>query len=157
MDITGDIRLPGSREAVWRAINDPAVLCACISGCQSLERVSEHELRATIGAKLGLLKVKFNGVLRLENVRPPEGCRLIGEGSGGIAGFAKGYADIRLVEDGPETVLSYTADAEIGGRIAKLGGKLIDAATSRLAARFFGNLSAHLTGAAIAAEAAEAE
>jgi carbon monoxide dehydrogenase subunit G len=140
MDMTGEYRIPAPREQVWAALNDPAILKASLPGCESLERVSDHEFAATVAAKVGPVRAKFNGQITLSDLNPPESSKISGEGKGGAAGFAKGGADVRLVEEGAEvTVLSYTAKADVGGKLAQLGSRLIDATAKKMADEFFEN------------------
>jgi carbon monoxide dehydrogenase subunit G len=163
MDMTGEYRIPASREQVWAALNDPEILKASLPGCESLERVSDHEFAATVAAKVGPVRAKFNGHVRLSDLHPPESYKISGEGKGGAAGFAKGGADVRLVEEGAAvTVLSYTAKADVGGKLAQLGSRLIDATAKKMADDFFENFRRQLTApeaeaAPAAAAAAEAE
>ena len=137
MDLTGEYRLPARREAVWRALNDPQTLKNCIPGCESLELGENGRMAAVVVAKVGPVKARFTGEVRLEDVVAPESYAILGEGKGGIAGFAKGGARVRLLEDGCETVLTYTVDAQVGGKIAQLGGRLIDSTAKKLAGQFF--------------------
>ena len=145
MDMTGEYRIPAPREQVWAALNDPAILKASLPGCESLERVSDHEFAATVAAKVGPVRAKFNGQVTLSDLHPPESYKISGEGKGGAAGFAKGGADVRLVEESPEaTVLSYTAKADVGGKLAQLGSRLIDATAKKMADEFFENFRQQL-------------
>ena len=137
MDIAGTYRIPAPREAVWAALNDPAVLARCIPGCKELNAVSPEEMAAKVALKIGPVSATFAGTVRLEDIRAPEGYTLVGQGNGGMAGFAKGRAAVQLAEEGPETVLSYEAKAEIGGKIATLGGRLMQSTSRRLADEFF--------------------
>ncbi len=155
MDIAGEYRIPAAREAVWAALNDPAVLARCIPGCKELEQVSPEEMKAKVSLKIGPVSATFAGTVRLEDVRPPEGYTLTGQGNGGMAGFAKGRAVVNLAEEGTETVLTYTAKAEIGGKIATLGGRLMQSTSRKLADEFFGKFAAEFGAAG--ASSAEAE
>jgi carbon monoxide dehydrogenase subunit G len=139
MDMTGEYRIPAPRDRVWAALNDPEILKASIPGCQSLERVSDHEFTARVVAKVGPVKSTFNGNVVLDNINAPESYTISGEGKGGAAGFAKGGADVRLAEDGDATVLSYTARADVGGKLAQLGSRLIDGTAKKMADDFFHN------------------
>ena len=140
MDMTGEYRIPAPREKVWAALNDPAVLKASLPGCESLEKASDHEFAATVIAKVGPVKAKFNGHVTLLNLNPPEGYTISGEGKGGAAGFAKGGADVKLTEvSANETILTYTAKADVGGKLAQLGSRLIDATAKKMADEFFNN------------------
>lgn len=140
MDLRGEYRIPASRERVWEMLNDPDVLRACIPGCESLEPTDDG-FAATVNAKIGPIKAKFKGSVAIEDSDPPHGYALVGEGKGGVAGFAKGRADVKLREDGDETVLNYEADAKVGGKIAQLGSRLIDSTVKKLADKFFGDFS----------------
>lgn len=143
MEFSGEYRIPASREKVWDALNDPAVLQQCIPGCESLEKVSDNELKATVRMKVGPVSARFNGKVTLSDMDPPNGYRISGEGQGGAAGFAKGGAMVRLSDaDGAgATVLAYTADAQVGGKIAQIGARLIDGTARKLADEFFGKFS----------------
>jgi uncharacterized protein len=157
MDMTGEYRIPAPREQVWAALNDPLILKASLPGCESLERVSDHEFAATVAAKVGPVRAKFNGQVRLSDLNPPESYKISGEGKGGAAGFAKGGADVRLVEENAAvTVLSYTAKADVGGKLAQLGSRLIDATAKKMADEFFENFRRQLTAPEAAPEAAAA-
>ena len=156
MDITGQYRIEAPRDVVWAALNDPDVLKRCIPGCQSLEQKSPTELAAKVGLKIGPISATFTGEVTLENLNPPAGYTITGQGSGGAAGFAKGSADVALVEveGGAETDLTYTAKADVGGKIAALGGRLIQATSKKLADEFFSKFVAELNGPADEADAA---
>jgi uncharacterized protein len=146
MDMTGQYRIPAPREQVWAALNDPAMLRASLPGCESLEKVSDHEFAATVVAKVGPVKAKFNGNVTLSNLNPPESYTISGEGKGGAAGFAKGGADVRLTEEGDITVLTYTAKADVGGKLAQLGSRLIDGTAKKMADEFFDNFTQQVAG-----------
>ena len=145
MRMSGDERIPAKREAVWAALNDPEVLKECIPGCQSLEKRSDTELAAKVGLKMGPVKATFDGEVELSDMDPPQSYRISGEGKGGVAGHAKGGANVRLVEaeGGLETLLTYDVDASVGGKIAQLGSRLIDSTAKKLAGQFFSNLREH--------------
>lgn len=145
MKITGTYELEADRQKVWEALNDPAVLRACIPGCESLDKTGENELTATVTAKVGPVKAKFNGSVELKDLNPPESYRIEGSGKGGAAGFAKGGADVRLdARDGGGTVLSYEVDAQVGGKLAQIGSRLIDGTAKKLADQFFSNFREHV-------------
>jgi carbon monoxide dehydrogenase subunit G len=146
MDMTGQYRIPATRDQVWAALNDPATLKASLPGCESLERVSDREFAATVVAKVGPVKAKFNGNVTLSNLNPPESYTISGEGKGGAAGFAKGGADVRLTDEGDITVLTYTAKADVGGKLAQLGSRLIDGTAKKMADEFFDNFSKQVAG-----------
>ncbi|HDZ73103.1 MAG TPA: carbon monoxide dehydrogenase [Aurantimonas coralicida] len=152
MDLKGEYRLSAPREKVWAALNDPDVLRACIPGCQSLEMTGENEMAATVVTKVGPVKAKFSGEVRLENINAPESYSIVGEGKGGIAGFAKGGADVHLAEDGADTILTYDVKAQVGGKIAQLGGRLIDSTAKKLAGQFFDCFAETVSGGTAAVE-----
>ncbi|MEC5323174.1 SRPBCC family protein [Aurantimonas sp. A3-2-R12] len=152
MDLKGEYRLSAPREKVWAALNDPDVLRACIPGCQSLEMTGENEMAATVVTKVGPVKAKFSGEVRLENINAPESYSIVGEGKGGIAGFAKGGADVHLAEDGADTILTYDVKAQVGGKIAQLGGRLIDSTAKKLAGQFFDCFAETVSGGTATAE-----
>ena len=141
MDVTGEERIAAPRNKVWAGLNDADILRRCIPHCKSLEWQSDRELVAVIRIKLGPIASNFSGTITLSNVNAPASYRLSAAGKGGILGFAQGAADVELIEDGNETILRYVAAAELGGRLAQLGAKLIGAATQRLAARFFSDFN----------------
>lgn len=147
MDMTGEERIAAPRDAVWAALNDPDILRACIPGCQSLTMKSPTELEATVKIKIGPVSASFSGEVTLSNLNPPESYTISGEGKGGIAGFAKGGADVRLTEDGDGTILAYDVKAQIGGKLAQLGSRLIDSSSKKLATQFFADFGARLNGA----------
>ena len=131
-------RIPASRAKVWAALNDPEVLKQCIPGCQALDMTAPNEMTATVVFKVGPVKATFGGKVMLSELDAPNGYRIAGEGSGGVAGFAKGGATVRLVEEGPDvTILNYEVDAQIGGKLAQLGSRLIDSTAKKLAGQFF--------------------
>jgi carbon monoxide dehydrogenase subunit G len=157
MDMTGEYRIPAPREKVWAALNDPDVLRASIPGCQSLDKVSDNEFAARVVAKVGPVKSTFNGHVTLSNINAPESYTISGEGKGGAAGFAKGGADVRLKEDGGETLLNYNAKADVGGKLAQLGSRLIDGTAKKMADEFFANFRQQVSGPAPAPEVPPAE
>ncbi|MEJ1157114.1 SRPBCC family protein [Prosthecomicrobium sp. N25] len=155
MQMNDSQRIPAPRQAVWAALNDPAVLRACIPGCESLEMTSPTEMTARVTLKVGPVKATFGGKVTLSDIDPPNGYRISGEGSGGVAGFAKGGATVTLAEDGPDaTVLTYAVDAQIGGKLAQLGARLIDSTAKKLAGEFFETFAATVGGPSPAEAAA---
>lgn len=146
MDMTGEHRIAASREAVWAALNDPAILRACIPGCESLERVSPEEMTAVASVKVGPVTARFTGRVVLSNVMPPESYTITGEGKGGAAGFAKGGADVRLADLGGETALIYSVKAQVGGKLAQIGSRLIDSFARKMADDFFSAFAARVSG-----------
>ena len=137
MDISGEYIVPASRELVWELLNDPEILKQCIPGCEEVIVSGEDEFSAKVVLKIGPVKAKFGGSVRLSDKVHPESYRISGEGKGGIAGFAKGGADVKLTETGEGTQLNYNVDAQIGGKIAQLGSRLIDSTAKKLANNFF--------------------
>jgi len=137
MDMTGTQHIEAPREAVWAALNDPDVLRRCIPGCESIEKISDTEMNAKVTLKIGPVKASFTGKVTLSDLDPPNGYRISGEGAGGVAGLAKGGATVRLQKDGSATILDYDVKAQIGGKLAQLGGRLIDSTAKKLAAEFF--------------------
>ena len=147
MDMQGEERIGAPIQKVWEALNDPEVLKECIPGCQSLEMQSPTEMTATVVLKIGPIKATFNGEVTLKNLKPPHSYTIQGEGKGGIAGFAKGGADVTLTEDGPDaTVLKYAAKADVGGKIAQLGSRLIESTSKKLAGQFFSSFGEKVGG-----------
>ncbi|WP_421914698.1 SRPBCC family protein [Mesorhizobium sp.] len=145
--IEGEERIAAPLQKVWEALNDPEVLKATIPGCQSLEMTSPTEMAATVVLKIGPIKATFNGEVTLKNLNPPHSYTIQGEGKGGIAGFAKGGADVTLTEDGPDaTVLKYAAKADVGGKIAQLGSRLIESTSKKLAGQFFSSFGEKVGG-----------
>lgn len=144
--VEGEERISAPIGKVWDALSDPDVLRESIPGCQSLEKLSETEFAAAVVLKIGPIQARFAGEVRLGDLRPPNSYTIVGEGKGGAAGFAKGGADVVLSEDGPETtLLRYTARAEVGGKIAQLGNRLIGSTSKKLAQQFFSNLNKVVT------------
>jgi hypothetical protein len=146
---SGEFRIKASREAVWQALNDPAVLQRCIEGCDEMQRVDDTHFVATVRAKVGPVSATFHGEVTLQDLDPPNGYTLVGAGKGGAAGFARGEAKVRLVEVAPgETLLQYEMDAKVGGKLAQIGSRLIDGAARKMAEDFFGRFSEVLGGPA---------
>jgi carbon monoxide dehydrogenase subunit G len=149
MDMTGERLIPAPRQRVWDALNDTAILKDCIPGCESLEKIGDNELRATAAIKIGPISARFTGKVQLTDLNPPTSYRIGGEGQGGVAGFAKGGANVSLADHGAETMLKYVVNAQVGGKIAQLGARLIDATSKQMADMFFDRFSAKLAPAAI--------
>jgi len=137
MEQAGEHRIAAPRERVWAALNDPEVLKRCIDGCESLERIDDHSFRAVVRARLGPVNAAFTGEVALKDVDPPNGYTLEVGAKGGPAGFANGTARVRLTDDGADTVLAYTAEGRVGGKLAQIGQRLIDAAARKTADDFF--------------------
>ncbi len=154
MEMTGEYRIEAPRAEVWRALNDPEILRQCIPGCEEIEKKSDTEFVAKVTAKVGPVKARFTGKVTLSDLDPPAGYTISGEGQGGAAGFAKGGAEIRLEEDGGATVLRYTAKASVGGKLAQIGSRLVDATAKKMSDEFFGKF-AEIVGAGEEAPAEE--
>lgn len=138
MEMTGEQRIAAPRQRVWEALNDPEILRACIPGCQSLERDGDNGFAAVAEVKIGPIGARFKGAVKLNDLDPPNGYTIEGQGNGGIAGNAKGSAKVRLSDDpAGGTLVSYDVDAQVGGRMAQLGGPIIDATARQLAGKFF--------------------
>lgn len=152
MQMAGEQRIAASRQRVWEALNDPEILRTCIPGCQSLEKESDERLKATVEVRIGPIGARFNGAVTLSDLDPPNGYTISGEGQGGTVGFAKGGAKVSLAEDRGDTMLTYRVDAEVGGRLAQLGGPIIDATARQLAGKFFKRFG-EVVGAPVVAQA----
>ena len=142
MDMTGERRIPAPREIVWQALNDPEVLKASIPGCESLEKLSDTAMKAIAAVRIGPISARFNGTVQLTDIDAPNGYTINGEGQGGVAGFAKGGAKVRLDDDSGGTLLGYDVHAQVGGKLAQLGARLIDASAKQMADAFFDRFSA---------------
>ena len=154
MNQSGEYRLPLPRETVWAGLNDPEILKQCIPGCDELVKNSDTELSAKVGLKIGPMTAKFTGKVTLSDLDPPNGYKIAGEGQGGVAGFGKGSAVVTLEDDGSGgTILRYTADSQVGGKMAQLGSRLIDATAKKLADEFFGKFAEVVAVPAAAADA----
>ena len=141
MTMTGEVTLPADRPKVWAMLNDAAVLKACIPGCQSLEKTSDSSFAAVAKIKIGPVGASFKGKVQLSDIDPPNGYTISGEGEGGIAGFANGGAKVQLAEAPEGTLLKYDVTANVGGKIAQLGSRLIDGVAKKMADQFFANLA----------------
>ena len=147
MDMAGEYRIPATRETVWRALNDPEILKQCIPGCESIEKLSDTEFTARVALAVGPVKAKFVGKVALSDLDPPRSYTIAGEGQGGVAGFGKGSATVRLADEGASaTVLHYTAQANVGGKLAQIGARLVDATARKLAEEFFGRFATLVGG-----------
>jgi carbon monoxide dehydrogenase subunit G len=142
--IAGEYRISAGRASVWAALNDPDMLSRCIPGCESLEKISDTELKARIKAAIGPVRATFNTRLTLDNLNPPESYTLVGDSKAGAAGFGRGSADVFLIEEGSITVLRYDADFKVGGKLAQVGSRLVAGATKKTADDFFGKFSTEL-------------
>jgi carbon monoxide dehydrogenase subunit G len=146
MVMTGEQQLAAPREKVWAMLNDPAVLKACIPGCESLDVIGENEFQAVASNRIGPVKARFKGKVRLTDLDPPNGYKISGEGDGGVAGFAKGGASVSLAEKDGGTLLTYNVEAQIGGKLAQLGQRLVNGAAKKLADDFFVRFAAAVKG-----------
>ena len=154
MEMSGEYKINASREKVWAGLNDPEILKRSIPGCDEIEQTSDTSFSAKVTAKVGPVKAKFAGDVELSDIDAPNGYRISGEGKGGAAGFAKGGANVKLEEDGDGTLLKYEVDAQVGGKLAQLGARLIDGTAKKMASQFFENFAEAVTDAD--ADAAEA-
>jgi Uncharacterized conserved protein len=145
MELKGEQLIDAPRDVVWAAINNPDVLRASIPGCEELDGSVEEGFTAKVVIKIGPIKAKFSGAVKISDIEPPASYRLSGEGNGGVAGFAKGGADVTLAEEGTQTRLTYVCSSQIGGKLAQLGSRLIDSTARKLADQFFQNLAAQIT------------
>jgi carbon monoxide dehydrogenase subunit G len=156
MNLSGEYRLPLPRSAVWDGLNDPEILKQCIPGCEELTKTEDNGFAAKVGLKIGPMTARFTGKVTLSDIDPPNGYKIAGEGQGGVAGFGKGSAVVKLAEDGAGgTILTYTADSQVGGKMAQLGSRLIDATAKKLADEFFGKFAATVAPPATEAAALE--
>jgi len=145
MTMSGEFVLPADKATVWARLNDAATLQAAIPGCEGLEKLSDTDFKAVVKVKIGPVSARFNGKVHLTDIQPPDSYRIAGEGEGGVAGFAKGGATVRLADaEGGGTKLSYDVDAQVGGKIAQLGSRLIDSTAKKLAEQFFANFAGAL-------------
>jgi len=144
MELLGERLIPAPLDVTWTALNDPAALKACITGCESLEREGEDGFNTVVAVKVGPVSARFKGKLKLSDVQPPHSYTIHFDGQGGVAGFGKGSADVKLSAEGPGTRLSYAARAQVGGKMAQVGSRLIDAAAGKIAEDFFTAFEAHL-------------
>ena len=153
MELQGERLIPASVDTTWASLNDPEVLKACIAGCESLERTGDDSLTAVVALKVGPVSARFKGNLKMTNVQPPNGYTINFDGQGGVAGFGKGSADVALTAEGAQTRLKYNARAQVGGKMAQVGSRLIDAAAGKITEDFFKAFEAHLQARAAPAGA----
>ncbi|HUZ33766.1 MAG TPA: carbon monoxide dehydrogenase subunit G [Xanthobacteraceae bacterium] len=142
MTMNGEYQLPVPQETVWEKLNDAATLKACIPGCEQLDKLSDTEMQAVATVKIGPVKAKFKGKVTLSDLDPPNGYRISGQGDGGIAGFASGGATVKLAPKDGGTLLTYAVEAQIGGKLAQLGQRLVNGAAKKLADDFFQKFAA---------------
>ena len=141
MEMTGEQLIPASQRDTWNALNDPEMLKACIPGCESIEKVSDTESQVLMTARIGPVAAKFKGKLTLSDVNEPHSYSIAFDGQGGVAGFGKGSAQVRLTTEGEHTKLSYAVKATVGGKLAQIGSRLVDAAAKKIADDFFSNFN----------------
>jgi carbon monoxide dehydrogenase subunit G len=141
MEMSGEIRIDAKRSQVWAALNDPATLKDLIPGCTALAKPSANEWTGTVDVKVGMVRATFDGKATLSNVNAPLSFTLAGEGKGGVAGTANGTADVKLFEDGDNTILRYTAQGQVSGKLAQVGPRLIDTTAKQIADQFLANLA----------------
>ncbi|MBL8524373.1 MAG: carbon monoxide dehydrogenase subunit G [Betaproteobacteria bacterium] len=156
MELTDSYTLPVDRQTVWNALNDPAVLKDCIAGCESFERTGDNAFACAVTASVGPVKARFTSKVTLSEIDAPNGYTLAFDGQGGVAGFGKGTARVDLVDEGGGTRLTYKANAQVGGKLAQVGSRLIDAAAKKMAGDFFSKFSDKLGGSKAPAPAADA-
>lgn len=145
MELSGQIAIDATPQAVWQALNSPEILQRCIPGCEEVRRISEHETHTRVAIKLGPVRARFVGKILMTDVVPDQGCTLQFEGSGGAAGFARGQSTVQLIASGQtSTTLNYTAQASIGGKLGQIGGRMIDASAKQMADQFFAALQSAL-------------
>lgn len=156
MELQGERLIPASVDATWAALNDPQVLKDCITGCESLERTGDTNFQALMAVKVGPVNARFKGRLEMRDVVPLRSYTIVFDGSGGVAGFGKGSADVALEPQGAQTRLTYQARAQVGGKIAQIGSRLVDAAAAKIADEFFSAFEARLRPAEAAVEPAAA-
>jgi len=154
MELHGERLIPAPLDKTWAALNDPDALKACITGCESLERTGDDAFAAVVAVKVGPVSARFKGNLKLSNVQAPHSYTINFDGQGGVAGFGKGSADVNLADEGGQTRLKYLAKAQVGGKMAQVGSRLIDAAAGKVAEDFFKAFEAHLAPPAPPAGAA---
>ncbi len=154
MEMSGTRQIQASQAAVWRALNDPAILQKCIPGCEALEKLDDTNMKGTVALRMGPMALKFTGDVVLSNINAPNSYRLTGSGKAGPAGFASGFADVTLAPKDGGTELSYKVESTVGGKIAQLGSRLIDATAAQLAGQFFDKFAAEVAPPAAAAPAA---
>lgn len=146
MEMTGEQLVPLSQDATWRALNDTAILKECIPGCESMEQVAENEYQVTMTARVGPVSAKFKGKMTLCEINAPYSYKLVFEGQGGVAGFAKGQAEVQLEADSEATKLRYAAKAMVGGKLAQVGSRLIDGVARKMAEQFFTAFNKRVSG-----------
>lgn len=153
MELQGIVTIPATLQQVWQALNDPQVLRQCIPGCEEVQQISPEEMHARVLLRMGPVRARFAGKVKMQDIRPLQGYTLNFEGSGGSAGFARGSSVVTLASVDGGTALSYTAQASVAGKLGQIGGRLMDASAGQLADKFFSNFKAHVTEGGQAAAA----
>lgn len=157
MEMTGEQLIHASQAATWAALNDPEVLKDCVPGCETIERTGENQYAVQMTARVGPVSAKFKGKMSLSNIQAPNSYSIAFEGQGGVAGFAKGSADVRLDAEGSSTRLAYAVKANVGGKLAQIGSRLVDAAANKVANDFFAAFNEKVAGPAHAAHDAHGD
>lgn len=152
MEMSGEQRIPATQDETWAALNDPGILKACVPGCESIERVADDEYQVLMVARIGPVSARFKGKLALSELNPPHSYAIAFEGQGGAAGFGKGSARVQLAPEGEGTLLTYQAKANVGGKLAQIGSRLVDAAAKKISQDFFAAFSAKVGVQAVAHE-----
>ncbi|SEB05905.1 carbon monoxide dehydrogenase subunit G [Variovorax sp. YR216] len=152
MEITGTQTISAPRQRVWDALNDPDILKRSLPGCESVERTSAEEFKVIMAAAIGPLRARFNGLLRMSDIEAPTSCTMVFEGQGGAVGFGKGNSSVKLTESNGQTELTYTAQAQVGGKLAQVGSRLIDSVARKMADDFFKAFKTQLAGVPVAAK-----
>jgi len=147
VEMTGEQRIPASQQDTWEALNDPEFLKACVPGCESITRVQDNEFHVLMTARVGPVSAKFRGRMSLSEIKPPHSYSLNFEGQGGAAGFAKGAAQVKLIPENDQTRLIYDVKANVGGKLAQIGSRLVDAAAKKVADEFFQNFTRKMSAA----------
>lgn len=156
MEITGTQTIAAPRQRVWEALNDPDILKRSLPGCESVERTSAAEFKVVMAAAIGPLRARFNGLLKMSDIEAPASCTMVFEGQGGAVGFGKGNSAVKLTESNGQTELTYTAQAQVGGKLAQVGSRLIDSVARKMADDFFKAFKVQLAGVPAAAKSAVA-
>jgi carbon monoxide dehydrogenase subunit G len=141
MEMSAQQLIPASQQQTWDALNDPAMLKQCVPGCESIDPIGDNQYQVLMVARVGPVSAKFKGKLTLSDIQPPNSYSIAFEGQGGAAGFAKGGAQVRLAPEGESTRLAYDVKASVGGKLAQIGSRLVDAAAKKVADDFFRNFN----------------
>lgn len=152
MEMSGEERIPATQGETWAALNDPEILKACVPGCESIERVADNEYQVLMVARIGPVSARFKGRLALSDLNPPHSYAIAFEGQGGAAGFGKGSAQVQLAPEGAGTLLTYQVKANVGGKLAQIGSRLVDAAAKKISQDFFAAFNAKVGAQALADE-----